>query len=339
MTARVRLAGKSDDDLLNLRMCDLPIREDRPPLAARIRQLYRELDNRGLCFKPHVWLSSEWFSPDGVPGIAIPFYLAHPRLVQLERRQMLDVEGGTTESCMKILRHEAGHCFDTAYRLHFKKSWRDVFGPYSQKYPDSYKPRPTSRHHVQHLEMWYAQAHPAEDFAETFAVWLRGPQHWRQRYRGWPALRKLEYVDELMRSIADKPPPVRSRARIEPIHRIRITLREHYRKKRLYYMDDWPDFYDADLHKIFSSDRLHANRESAVRFLREMSPELRRIVSRWSGEHPYTIDQVLQDMIDRCRELRLRVPMSRNRAFVEAVAMLCVQTMNFIHSANHRVML
>ncbi len=339
MTARVRLTGKSDDELLNLRMCDLPLRVDRPPLAARVRQLYRELDRRGLTFKPHVWLSSEWFSPDGIPGIAIPFYLAHPRLIQLERRQMLDVEGGTTESCMKILRHEAGHCIDTAYRLHFKRSWREVFGNYSQKYPESYRPKPTSRNYVQHLEMWYAQAHPAEDFAETFAVWLRGPQHWRQRYRGWPALRKLEYVDGLMRQIAAQAPPVRSRVAVEPIRGIRTTLREHYRKKRLYYMDDWPDFYDADLHKIFSGDREHAHRESAVRFLRRQSPELRRVVARWSGEHPYTIDQVLQDMIDRCRELRLRVPMSRQRAFVEAVAMLCVQTMNFIHSANHRVML
>ena len=339
MSVRVRLTSKTDEQLLEMRMGDLPVRIERSPLAPRVRQLNRELAMRGLRFRPHVWLSSEWFSPDGVPGIAIPFYLAHPRLMQLERRQMLDVEGGTAESCMKILRHETGHCIDTAYRLHFKKSWRQVFGLYSQKYPESYKPRPTSRNYVQHLEMWYAQAHPAEDFAETFAVWLRGPQHWKQRYRGWPALRKLEYMDELMRQIADEPPPVRSRAHIEPLRKFRITLREHYRRKRLYYMDDWPDFYDADLHRIFSSDRKHARRESAVHFLRDASPELRRLVARWSGEHPYTIDQVLQDMIDRCRELRLRVPISRNRAFVEAVAMLCVQTMNFIHSANHRIML
>lgn len=339
MPARVRWSTVTDDALLDMRMCDLPVRIERTPLAARVRQLHDEMARRGLSFRPHVWLSSEWFSPDGVPGIAIPFYLAHPRLLQLERKLMFDAEGGTTASCMKILRHEAGHCIDTAYRLHRRKAWRDTFGSYATRYPESYKPKPQSRHFVQHLEMWYAQAHPAEDFAETFAVWLSGPQQWRQRYRGWPAIRKLEVVDALMADIADQAPPVRSRAQVEPLRDLRITLREHYRRKRLYYMDDWPDFYDADLHRIFSSDEKFRNKPSAVLFLREHSPELRRIVARWSGEHPYTIDQVLQDMIDRCRELRLRVALPQRQAFVEATAMLCVQTMNFIHSANHRVML
>ena len=87
-----------------------------------------------------MWLSSEWFSPDGIPGIAIPFYLAHPRLRKLEHRQILEVEGGTEGECMRILRHEAGHAIDTAYRLHRRKRWREIFGSFSQPYPDSYRP-------------------------------------------------------------------------------------------------------------------------------------------------------------------------------------------------------
>ena len=156
------------------------------PLEGRIEKLYEELTARQLRFRPHCWLSEEWFSPDGTPGIAIPFYLAHPRLARLERKMMLEVEGGTNESCLKILRHEAGHALDTAYRLHRRQEYRRLFGRYSDPYPEFYQPRPFSRRYVLHLDLWYAQSHPVEDFAETFAVWLRPLSRWRTQYKGWP---------------------------------------------------------------------------------------------------------------------------------------------------------
>ena len=118
--------------------------------------------------------------------------------MKLEQAQMFTVEGGPEKQCMRILRHEAGHCVDTAYRLHRRKRWRELFGSFTQPYPDAYKPRPNSRRFVTHLDGWYAQAHPAEDFAETFAVWLRPGSRWRKRYADWPALEKLEYVDAFM---------------------------------------------------------------------------------------------------------------------------------------------
>src|SRR6266567_3408508 len=93
--------------------------------------------------------------------------------MKLERKQMLEVEGGTDTECLRILRHEAGHALDTAFRLHFRRQWRELFGSFAQRYPDFYKPKPKSRNYVLHLRAWYAQAHPAEDFAETFAVWLQ----------------------------------------------------------------------------------------------------------------------------------------------------------------------
>jgi len=177
-----RLTRLTDAQLLELRLCDLPVRLERSLVHRRVKRLYGELQHRGLPFRPHVWLSSEWFAPDGVPGIAIPFYLAHPRLEKLEKKQMLEVEGGSELACMRILRHEAGHAIDSAYRLHFRKDWRKVFGSYAQPYPESYRPRPHSRNYVLHLDSWYAQSHPAEDFAETFAVWLTPNSRWRQRY-------------------------------------------------------------------------------------------------------------------------------------------------------------
>ncbi len=161
-----------DDALLAMRMRDLRLRFPGSLVEAEVESLYRELDQRGVGFKPHVWLSEEWFSPDGVPGIAIPFFVAHPRLRQLERRMMGDVDGGNARWRLRLLRHEAGHALDTAYGLRRRADWRMVFGPASTRYPGTYVTEPSSRRHVLHVGHWYAQSHPTEDFAETFAVWL-----------------------------------------------------------------------------------------------------------------------------------------------------------------------
>ena len=162
-----------------------------------------------------------------MPGIAIPFYLAHPRLEKLERTQMLEVEGGTPEWCMRILRHEAGHAIDNAYRLRLRRRRQQVFGPSYKAYPEYYTPRPYSKSFVLHLDSWYAQSHPDEDFAETFAVWLNPQSDWRVRYADWPALKKLEYMETLMHELANKPMLVQTRRKVDPIQSIRKTLRAH----------------------------------------------------------------------------------------------------------------
>ena len=222
----------TDDQLLDMRICDLDLDFEQTALVQFRDQLYAELRERGLRLKPHCWLSDDWFSPDGIPGIAIPFFMAHRRLMRLERKQMLEVEGGTRDWCLQILRHEAGHAIDTAFRLHRRKGYREIFGNYSKPYPETYRPRPRSKKYVLHLAPWYAQSHPAEDFAETFAVWLTPGSRWRKEYQGWKALEKLEYVDQLMASINGQPPRVMSRARIDPVHRITRTLRDHYQQRQ-----------------------------------------------------------------------------------------------------------
>src|SRR5690606_38635246 len=136
------------------------------------------------------------------------FYMVHPRLMRLERKMMGEVEGGNAAWAMRILRHEAGHAIDNAFRLRRRKGWRRTFGKASRRYPDVYRVRPASQNFVLHLGHWYAQSHPTEDFAETFAVWLQPRARWRREYADWPALKKLEYVDALMQEIKDEPPPV-----------------------------------------------------------------------------------------------------------------------------------
>jgi hypothetical protein len=329
----------SDEELLEVRVCDLGLHIERTPLERRIDRLWEELQARGIPFRPHCWLSDEWFSPDGIPGIGIPFYMAHPRLARLERKQVLDVEGGTEEWCMQILRHEAGHAVDSAYRLHWRRSWRQTFGKYSQAYPDYYNPKPYSRSFVLHLDQWYAQSHPAEDFAETFAVWLKPRSRWRGEYEGWPALKKLEYVDALMSEIRGTKPAGVCRQHVTPLREIRKTLREHYREKREHYGLNHPHFHDRELCRVFSDLPEHAQNPAAAAFLRRVRPELCRLVARWTGAYQYTINQILEEMIDRCHEMDLRLTRSEEATKRDALVMLTVQTMNYLHGGHHRVAL
>src|SRR5215212_8785767 len=243
----------SDEQLLRRRLGSLRVRVEGTWLEDCLNSLHEELDERDIRLRPHAWVSSEWFSPDNTPGIAIPFYLAHPRLMRLEKKIMLDVEGGTWSECMAILRHEAGHTVQHAYQLHRRRRWQKLFGPSSKRYPRYYRPNPASRRYVQHLRLWYAQSHPDEDFAETFAVWLRPRSDWRKRYVGWPALKKLEYVDELMAEIAAEKPVLTRRLQVDPLRQLSGTLADYYRKKQALYVADSARTYDRDLHRIFSA--------------------------------------------------------------------------------------
>jgi hypothetical protein len=201
----------SSDRLLRMRIRDLGLTIEGTWLQECVERLYAELDERLLRLRPHIWLSDDWFSPANIPGFAIPFYLAHPRLRRLEHDQFLDVEGASRAECMRIMRHEAGHAFQHAYQLQRRRRWQELFGKSSTTYPEYYRPNPASKRYVQHLRLWYAQSHPDEDFAETFAVWLRSRADWRKKYKGWPALKKLEYVDELMADVGWRKPVIVSR--------------------------------------------------------------------------------------------------------------------------------
>jgi hypothetical protein len=326
-----RWADWPAEKLLDLRMCDLGLEVAGSCIEAGVERLYAELEDRDLRVKPHVWLSNEWFCPDGVPGIAAPFYLAHPRLKRLERRHMLEVEGGTHREMRKLLRHEAGHAIVHAFNLQRRKRWREVFGSPGLPYPEYYRPNPASRRYVLNLDLWYAQAHPHEDFAETFAVWLAPRSNWRQRYAGWPALRKLEYVDELMASLAGEQPCVMTRRRVDPISALRQTLRDYYRDKGDRYAPGHPDDYDDDLKRLFTDVVNGRSGRPAASFLRSHRSEIRRMVARWTGEYEFTLDVVLGEMIGRCKELRLRAVGDEQRMKLDFTILLTSHTMHYLY--------
>jgi hypothetical protein len=311
-----------DEELLSMRFCDLKLTIDRSPLQRRVERLYSELQSRGIQIRPHVWLAEEWFSPDGVPGIAVPFYLAHPRLEQLERHIMREVEGGNARWFMRILRHEAGHALDNAYRLRRRKRWREVFGPASLQYPNRYKARPGSRRYVHHLGEWYAQAHPTEDFAETFAVWLKPNSNWRRSYAEWPAFHKLSVVEELVASVRGQPAPVRNKIRIEPIHHNTGTLAEHYRRKLARNHHFRRGLTDELLRRVFSSQRLRRGVMRAAALLRAHKNPLVNAVARELEMERYSVEQILRMLIERSESLQLFVQGSRRDAIRHARWML-----------------
>jgi len=292
-----------DSALLRLRFRDLDLRFSGSPVHRDALRVGDELVRRGIGLRPHFWFSTDWFSPDGVPGIAVPFFLAHPRLLRLERRMTGDAEGGNRRWRLRLLRHELGHAVDTAFALRRRRDWQRVFGRPGAPYSRDYTARPRSRNHVLHLEHWYAQSHPTEDFAETFAVWLGPRARWRAEYAGWPALAKLEFVDTLMGEIAGRAPSRRDRSVISPIADNSRTLGEHYRRRAGIAVGN-ASRYDSRLLRMFTP-RQSAHALSAERWLREIKPRLMQSLLRRTGVHPYLAHQVLRAIRQRARALDL----------------------------------
>ena len=302
-------ADFSDEQLLEMRISDLKLRIAGTELEGRIRTFYRELDERRIAFKPVCYLGDEWFCPEGTTSIAIPFYLAHPRLKKLEEKMMMEVEGGTEVWCMRLLRHEMAHVMNHTYLLEQRPEWQKLFGSTSMDYSEYYRARPFSKRFVRHLGDWYAQSHPEEDFAETFAIWLTPGLDWRRAYQGWKALEKLEYVDRLMQELAGQPPLVLSRAKMSEASRLKSRLKLYYARRRRLYAQDFPDFFDADLRRLFieAAAAPAPDREKAAVFLRRNHKLILEAVSQWTGEPRFTINRLLRALSNRCAQLDLRL--------------------------------
>jgi hypothetical protein len=327
----------SDKELLRARFCDLPIRLKGTLVEQRAQLVFAELADRRIKVRPSIWLSEEWFNPDNVVGFAIPFYLAHPRLIRLERRLMLEAEGVAEKECLRILRHETGHAIDEAFQLYRTREYADVFGSPRRRYPTSYAVTPRSRNHVLHLNSWYAQAHPVEDFAETFAMWLRPKRSWRRQYRDWPALRKLEAVDAWMTERREQQPVLAMRIAVDELSSNERTLGEHYDEKRAFYGVGATTKFDADLRRIFPRPQGlrqdKRNFPSAGSILRTIRTPLRKELARPLGVPAYTVDQVLRQLIHRARALNLKHARSTPDTIDDVVRLVSRATIDILKNS------
>jgi hypothetical protein len=324
----------TDQDLLERRISKLGLRIEGTPIEPLIRQLYDELSAKGLAFHPPTHIGDEWFVPIGIPAIFVPFFLVHNRLRGLERSMMLEVEGETPEWFMKLMRHEAAHAYSYAYQLQQTKKWQQTFGQTSdEETPNTYRPRPFSRSYVVHLDDWYAQSHPDEDFAETFAIWLTPELDWRKRYAGWKgALQKLEYVDELAQSLAGKPPVHAPKYRVADYDCLNVKLKTYYARKRKLYEDTYPDFYDVDLRQLFAAPA----GMKASRYLRERRRRLMNSVCQWTNEKKFRVNKLLTRLIDRCDALGLRVAEDDPQLNFRVTAFITTLVMNYLFTGKFK---
>jgi len=331
------LDALSDEQLLNTRFRDLPIAIEGTYLEGCVQKLYAELEGRGLLIRPACYLGDEWFSPEGSPSIAIPFYLAHPRLQQLELKMMLEIEGGKTEAeTLKLLRHECGHSVIHAYSLLKRRDFKKAFGDPRSKFRDYYKFHPYSRNFVRHLQNWYAQSHPEEDFAETFAVWLAPGEAWRELYRNWPALKKLEYVDAVMKEMAGKPPVVTEVDKSYNVRTMKKRLATHYEQRSRLYAEEDPGFFDADLKRLYSPKPEEGAAQPAVQFLKRNRALFETAVSHWTRERKFTVHRLLNRLIARCGELKLYLTVDEPRARVEMTAYLSALASHYLFTGRFK---
>jgi hypothetical protein len=295
-------------ELLNTPIRDLGLKLEDSPVESLIQRLYHELESKGIKFRPEFYATDAWGCPDEVPIIGIPFYLLDRRLIRIEEEQTGEIE--TSPMIMMLLRHEAGHALNYAYRLYKRPEWLEVFGPFSKPYRDNFRPNPFSRQFVRHIVhhqygRTYAQKHPDEDFAETFAVWLTPRSCWRQRYRNWPALRKLQYVNQLMREIKGEEPRGRLTGPLcTPVEEMNLQLAEHYGQRAERYREAAQGYVDDKLREVFPPARGRAL-VAAGELFRKHRTKLVGRVARWSALEKEEVKTLLSKLEDRADALDL----------------------------------
>ena len=294
-----------DAALLRLRFSDLGLRISGSPVHAEALRLGEQLERRGIRFKPHLWFSTDWFSPDGVPGIAVPFFLGHPRLLRLERRMLGEAEGSNRRWRLRILRHELGHAVDTAFALRRRRDWQQAFGRAAERYSRDYVARPGAR------ITCCTSSTGTRRVIRPRTLPRRSPFGCNRKRAGgatMPAGRRSPSSNSSTGSWPSSPgrtPSKRNRSFIAPLTHNNRTLREHYRR-RAYLSDGREQRYDSWLMRVFAPrGAAAASTLSAERWLSDIKPQLTRALLRRTGVHPYLAFQVLRGVRRRARSLDL----------------------------------
>jgi hypothetical protein len=316
--------------LLSQRISELGLKLEGSPIERYVADLYRELEAKGLKrFRPPTYLTDEWGCPDEEPIIGIPFYLADAKLARLEK-EIDDVEDA--REIRMYLRHEAGHAFNYAYKLYETPEWRERFGPFNRPYRDRYKPVPFDRSFVRHMEGWYAQKHPDEDFAETFAVWLTPRSNWRKRYNGWGAMKKLLYMDRTVHKLGDADPVIAHGDTDITVDEMDQTVGEFYQRALDQQLSPGELPLDSDLSDIFNvSKRRRKNVRPAVDLLRENRKVLIDKVNYWTGVQRPLVKRLVETIETKASDLGLRADVKCEREYLTEVTVYATAlAMNYI---------
>ena len=318
-------------EVLAQRISELPLKIEGSILESKINQLYQEMEDKGLVFRPSCYLSDEWGCPDGIPVIGIPFYLADMKLARIEEEYTENLE--KEEELILYLRHEAGHAFNYAYQLYQTEEWHQIFGPFSRPYIEDYKPQPLSKKYVKHMQGWYAQKHPDEDFAETFAVWLTPGLDWRKQYDGWGALKKLEYIDRVAKEVGPNEPIVKDLEHDRPASELKLTITEFYdqtsRKDFPKIVSTLGPMLDGDLKEIFEAKK-EDEYKLAADFIMANRHTVRNLVYYWTGVSIQLLRTLIQYLAERARATEIYYdPAKEQQYLLQMSAFVMTLAMNY----------
>jgi hypothetical protein len=301
-----------------------------------VEEFLGEVERLGLPVRPRPYLSTEWGVPFGTVAIAIPFYLARPELTALHAERTGFVEGTSRRDILRYLRHEHGHVVNYAYKLYEREEWIETFGAMTQPYRERYAPRPFSRSFVRHLPGWYAQKHPDEDWAETFAVWMTPGCDWRREYAAWKgALAKLRFTDRLMAGLRSEQPLVTAEDLDEDVGELEVSVEELYGPDAVD-GDTLPGF-DGALHTLFEeSEEGVEEPRPAAELLRRLARELGPLVFRWTGHFPEHTGALVRQMARRAEALALSYPAAREAEVArEATVLVTALAMNHVQNGSY----
>ena len=329
---------------------DLGLRIEGTRLAPTVAEFERELARAGLtAVRPRLYLSTEWGVPFETVAIAIPFYLADAALTAIHAEAAGHVEGADPADLLRYLRHEMGHVLNYAYRLYDDPRWVRVFGSITQPYEEEYAVEPFSPRYVRHLPGWYAQKHPDEDWAETFAVWLTPGADWRQDYRDFPlVLEKVELCDALMAELRGRPPVVTDEELDEDVGEIDYSVGEFYGDDPGGGGEEGPEAVpgiDGALRTIFEPMRAADGSPAgispdtlspAASLVRAIERDLVADVYRWTGHFPERVRRLVRHLARRASALELGYAPERERAAVVALtALVAALAMNHVHRGRY----
>ncbi len=329
---------------MNKPISELNLKIEGTFLGKLVARLYGELDKKGILFKPKCYLTDTWGCPNKVPLIGIPFYYAHPTLARVEDEMRGDLED--EQELIMTLRHEAGHAINYAYILYSSNEWQEIFGRFTEPYRDYFHPNPRSKEFVKHLYQQvgpysgriYAQKHPDEDFAETFAVWLTPRSNWRHKYKNWGALKKLQFVDRLMKNIGGRKPLVTNGQLIRPIDSLNFTLLEYYNKSEERYREKAQGYVDDVLKEIFNTNGKGEKRIPAGGFIEKNRTPLVDMISYWTGERVSSVGPLIDKLVARAKELNLNLsPRRQSHKLIQVTALATTLIMNYTYEGKFTV--
>lgn len=271
--------------ILETRICDLDLKINGQ-LLNLIKKVHGELRRKKIKFRPEYYLGLGWGCVQNTLSIELPFWLANPILSSIEDEYNYNGVENEQEILMG-LRHEIGHAINYSYKLYKDSAWKLLFGNINKKYRDYYVWNPWSKRHVKHLPDYYAQKHPDEDWAETFAVWLTPRSNWRNVYAKTPALDKLLYTDEVMKEINTR----NMHYKVDfdsPIEKVKMTVAEFYGLSfEKLIVDDETAKYVDELKRIFSYDNYRKDYfKEAWKFINKYSAVIIKIISERIEDYP-----------------------------------------------------